>query len=542
MPAPYIKKTFGSLPAEMAARFGAREGLVFEDQRLSFAEMSVRVDRAAKGLIAIGVQPGDKVGLWLLNQPEWMDLLFAIAKIGAVLVPINTRFRTLDLEYVLTQSDCAYLITHDRSGPVDYLEMVRETVDLPTAGTAIEDAKRPKLRGVIIVSEARHSGTIAWADLLTGAASIGDAALETRADAVDPDDPAFIMYTSGTTGFPKGVVHTHNLLRLIVFRAKHMEIDEYDIILNYLPLFHLFGFSEGALMSMVSGAKQVLTATFDADECIRLAESEGATIMHGFETHLKWMVEAQERQRCDLSKLRTGIFAAGMQSAVPIFRRAMETFPTMRTVSGFGMSEVGVGVTFGALDDNLSRRLESSGGPIDGQEVRIVDPDTGTDQPIDVPGELLVKTYGIMQGYYKKPEETAACYDDEGWFHTGDTASMRADGYIRFLGRYKDMLKIGGENVDPMETEGLLLDHPAVHQIAIVSLPDPQLTEVPVAFIEKVPGADVTEEAIINYCRGKVASFKIPRHVQFVEDWSMTASGKIRKIELRETAKEIFGK
>ena len=540
MPAPYTKKTFGQLPAEMAARFGDREGLVFEDQRLSFAEMAARIDRAAKGLIAIGVQPGDKVGLWLLNQPEWMDLMFAIAKIGAVLVPINTRFRTNDLEYVLTQSDCAYLITHDRSGPVDYLQMVRETVALPAEGTAIADPRRPELRAVIIVSEATHVGTIAWTDVLSGGEPIDDAAIAARGAAVDPDDPAFIMYTSGTTGFPKGVVHTHNLLQLITFRAKHMEMTENDIILNYLPLFHLFGFSEGALMSMVSGAKQVLTATFDADECIRLAESEGATIMHGFETHLKWVVEAQERQQCDLSKLRTGIFAAGMQSAVPIFRRAMETFPTMRTVSGFGMSEVGVGVTFGALDDNLSRRLESSGGPIDGQEVRIVDPDTGADQPIDVPGELLVKTYGVMQGYYKKPAETAACYDDEGWFHTGDTASMRADGYIRFLGRYKDMLKVGGENVDPMETEGLLLDHPAVHQIAIVSLPDPQLAEVPVAFVEKTPGADITGDAIIDHCRGKLASFKIPRHVHFVEDWPMTASGKIRKVELRETAKELF--
>lgn len=540
MPAPYTKRTFGQLPADMAARFGPREGLVFEDRRLSFAEMAARVDRTAKGLIALGVQPGDKVGLWLLNQPEWMDLMFAVAKVGAVLVPINTRFRTNDLEYVLTQSDCAYLITHDKSGPVDYLEMVRETVDLPTEGTAINDPRRPELRAVITVSDATHAGTVAWASLLSGAESIEDAALSTRANAVDPDDPAFIMYTSGTTGFPKGVVHTHNLLRLIVFRARHMEMTEDDVILNYLPLFHLFGFSEGALMSMVTGAKQVLTATFDADECIRLAETEGATIMHGFETHLKWMVEAQERQQCDLSKLRTGIFAAGMQSAVPIFRRAMETFPTMRTVSGFGMSEVGVGVTFGALDDNLSRRLESSGGPIDGQEVRVVDPDTGADQPIDVPGELLVKTYGIMQGYYKKPEETAACYDDEGWFHTGDTASMRADGYIRFLGRYKDMLKVGGENVDPMETEGLLLDHPAVHQIAIVSLPDPQLAEVPVAFVEKTPGVEITGAAIIEHCRGKLASFKIPRHVHFVTDWPMTASGKIRKVELRETAKELF--
>ncbi len=540
MPAPYTPKTFGSLPAAMAARFGDREAVIFEDQRIRFATLDERVDHTAKGLIAHGVQPGDKVGLWLLNQPEWMYLMFAVTKVGAVLVPINTRFRTKDLEYVLTQSDCAFLITHNTSGPIDYLAMVRDVVDLPADGTAIDDPRRPQLRGIVTISDERHAGTMCWADLLDGGKAVSDDALATRAAAVDPNDAAFFMYTSGTTGFPKGVVHTHNLLRLIEFRTGIMAMTENDIILNYLPLFHLFGFSEGALMSLLTGAKQVLTAAFDPNQCIELAAREGATIMHGFETHLKGMVEAQERQRRDLSKLRTGIFAAGMQSAVPIFRRAIECFPTMRTVSGFGMSEVGVGVTFGALDDDLSRRVESSGGPIDGHEVRIVNPDTGADQPIDVPGELLIKGYGIMQGYYNKPEETAKCYDADGWFHTGDTASWRDDGYIRFLGRYKDMLKVGGENVDPMETEGLLLEHPDVHQVAVVSLPDPQLAEVPVAFVQREPGAVLTAEAVVEYCRGKVASFKIPRHVHFVEDYPMTASGKIRKIELRKTAKDLF--
>ena len=306
MLAPYTKTTFGELPARVAARFGNREGLVFGDQRYTFAEMATRIDRTAKGLMAVGVQPGDKVGLWLLNQPEWLDLMFAIAKIGAVLVPINTRFRTRDLEYVLTQSDCAYLICHDVSGPIDYMQMVRAVVPLPAVGTKITDPDRQEMRAVITVSNERHTGTIAWLDLLAGANNIKADALMARAAAVDPDAPVFFMYTSGTTGFPKGAVHTHNLLRLIVFRAKHMAMSENDVILNYLPLFHLFGFSEGALMSMVSGAKQVLTATFDADECIQLAEREGATLMHGFETHLKEMVEAQQRHHGDLSSLRTG--------------------------------------------------------------------------------------------------------------------------------------------------------------------------------------------------------------------------------------------
>jgi fatty-acyl-CoA synthase len=292
-------------------------------------------------------------------------------------------------------------------------------------------------------------------------------------------------------------------------------------------------------MSMLTGAKHVLTETFDAAECIRLIEAEHATLINGFETHVKDLTEAQERLRLDVSSLRTGLIAAGMHSATPILHRAAEVLPTLRSVSGYGMSEMGAGTLVGALDDDLAHRAETSGYPAIGYEVRIVDPETGADQPAGVPGEILFKGYSLMMGYYNKPEETAASFDDGGWFHTGDTALWLEDGYIRFLGRYKDMLKVGGENVDPMEVEGLLLQLPEVHQVAVVSLPDPRLTEVPLAFVQRVPEATIGEDEIIGFCRGKVASFKIPRHVVFVDDFPMTASGKIRKIELRETARGL---
>ncbi len=536
----YAKKTFGSLPARMATRFPEREALVFGEQRISFEELEQAVDRVAKGLIGLGVGPGDKVALWLMNQPEWIYLLFAIARIGAVLVPVNTRFRTHDLEYLITQSDSAYLITHDRSGPIDYLAMVREVVELPETGVEVSDTRRPALSRVVVLSEESHPGTVAWKDLLQGANAVDDEASRARTAAVDPDDPVVIMYTSGTTGFPKGVVHNHNMLRLVEERGFRMGITQRDVILNYLPLFHLFGYSEGALMSMLTGAKQILTASFDPDESIRLIEREAVTIVHGFETHMKDLVEAQERLGADVSSLRTGLVAAGMHSATPIMRRAAEVLPNLRSVSGYGMSEMGAGTLLGALDDDLEHRAETSGYPVIGYEVRIVDPETGRDQPAGEPGEILFKGYSLMLGYYNKPEETAACYDSEGWFHTGDTGIWLDDGYIRFLGRYKDMLKVGGENVDPMEVEGLLLQHPEVRQVAVVSLPDARLSEVPVAFVERTPGASVGENEIVEHCRGKVASFKIPRHVVFVDAFPMTASGKIRKIELRETAKQLL--
>ncbi|TDJ66606.1 MAG: hypothetical protein E2O35_05495 [Proteobacteria bacterium] len=532
----YQKKTFGSLAQTMADRFGDREALVFRDERYTFAEVLARIDEVAKGLMALGVQPGDHVALWMMNRAEWIFAMFALAKIGAVQVPVNTRFRTHDLAYLLQQSDTHYLIAHDTSGPINYLEMITEVVRLPDTGCEINDPDYPELKQVIIFGEPGHRGCVGWDNMLSTAGSIDDDALATRAAAVDPDDPVFIMYTSGTTGFPKGVMHNHIMLRLIEERGFRLSITQNDTILNYLPLFHLFSYSEGALMSMLTGARQILTETFDPDECMALIESERATVLHGFETHLKDLMEAHERRQGDISTLRTGLFACGMKSSAPICRRAAEVLAPLVTITGYGMSEMGAGTMIGSLADSVEQRAETSGYIAPGYECKIIDVDTGAEQPVGIPGEIVFRGYGMMLCYYKKPQETAACYDADGWFHTGDTGVYRADGYMRFLGRYKDMLKVGGENVDPMEVEGLLLQFNGVQQVAVVSFPDPRLTEVPVAFVQRTPDTDIDENDVIEYCRGKVATFKIPRHVIFIDEFPMTASGKIRKVELREIA------
>ena len=535
----YTKRRFGDLADDAARRFGDREALVFEDRRYSFTEQAAEIDRAGKALIAAGVAPGDHVALWLNNRDDWMFIAFALAKIGAVMVPINTRFRTHDLDYVLRQSDSRMLITHDRSGPIEYLDLVREVVSLPESGDAVDDQNFPELRRVLILGEDTPEGVTDWAQAIERGADISDAELTARAAAVDPDDPVFIMYTSGTTGFPKGVVHSHKLIRNVEDRGFRMAITAEDTILNYLPLFHAFGYSEGALVALVTGARQVITETFDPDECLDLVAQEKVTIMHGFEAHLKALTEAQDARPRDMSSLRTGLFAAGMHSATPVVREGNRALAPLKSISGFGMTEVWVGAAIGALDEADELRCASSGAIGLGYEMKIADPDTGAEMPPGEPGELLVKGYSLMLGYYKKPEETAAAYTEDGWFRTGDTAVWLDNGYLRFLGRYKDMLKVGGENVDPMEAEGLLLEHPEVHQVAIVGMPDDRLEEVPIAYVQLVPGARMDAAGVIEYCRGKLASFKLPHRVEFVDDFPMTASGKIRKVDLRERAKAL---
>ena len=536
----FPKRTIGSLVDERARRDGAHEALVFQGRRWTFADLARDVDAVARGLLHLGIEPGDRVALWMMNRPEWIQTALAIMRIGAVLLPVNTRFRTDDAAYVLGQSDATALIIAARSGPVDYLGMVQTLLpSLGSTGDVVRDPKLPGLRRVVVLGDTPAPGTVPWLALLESGARVSEAALRARVAAVDPDATALLMYTSGTTGFPKGVMHCHNIIRNVVDRAFRMAITQADTILNYLPLFHLFGFSEGLMISMVSGAREVLTETFDPDESLRLLEAEGATILHGFDTHFKDLLEAQQRRPRDVSSVRTGILAAGMANSTPIAREARRVFG--RTVSGYGMTEILVGAALGALDSTEEQCTEASGYPAPGYEIVVIDPVTGREQLTGEPGEILVRGDMLMQGYYRKPEETAKAIDQDGWLHTGDMGAIRTDGHLRFMGRYKDMLKIGGENVDPMEVEAYLMTHPAMNLVAVVGFPDARLSEVTVAFVRLEPEQRLSEAEAIDYCRGKIASFKIPRHVVFVDDFPWTSSGKIQRVKLREEALQRLG-
>ncbi len=533
----YIDIAFGDLPKFAADRFGTNEGLVFESRRYTYADIASQVDLHARALMDVGVCAGDHVCLWMLNCDDWIFLSFALARIGAVQVPLNTRFRTRDLEYVLRQSDSSTLITHTVAGGPDYLDMVRELVTLPGKRHRVDDKNFPKLERVIHLGATSPAGVMHFSDALASPYTPAHQ-LEEQATAVQLDAPVFMMYTSGTTGFPKGVLHHHGLLRNIAERGFRMAITPNDVILNYLPLFHAFGYSEGALMSLLTGAKQILTANFDANESLDIIERERVSIMHGFEAHAKGLSEVQQQTPRDLSSLRTGIFAAGMLSATPIAERAVKTLSPLQPISGFGMTELWLGVALGALDDDFEHRTATSGYPGIGYELRIVAEDDERLCDVGEPGELQVRGEHLMIGYYNKPRETAEAYTADGWFKTGDLALWLEDGYLRFLGRIKDMLKVGGENVDPMEVEGLLLEHPGVHQVAVVGFADERLSEVAVAFVERAPETTLEPDEVIAFCKGKVASFKVPRHVLFLDEFPMTASGKIRKVELRERARE----
>jgi len=533
----FKKMTIGSLPDEAARKFGDREALYFKGNRWSFAQMAERVNLAAKALIHLGIQPGEKVGIWVPNRPEFIHLFFGLAKIGAIIVPINTSFRTSDTAYVLKQSNSSALITVDQSGPINYLSMVHEMLPAIRKSHELKSSfpEFSDLKKVVILSEASYHGTYSWEDILSEAGAVSDQTLQERSDAVDPDETVFIMYTSGTTGFPKGVMHCHNIIRNITDKANRLAVTHQDVILMYLPLFHAFGLYEGPILSMVSGAREVLTERFDPVECVKLIEQERVTAMNGFDTHFKDMLEARGKDPKDVSSLRTGIIGTGMHSSVPAARRVNKELCS-GMVSAFGMTEIGVGACLSFLTSTEEQRCEASGFPVPGYEIKVIDPETGKERPPETPGEILVRGYMVMQGYYNKPEETAKAIDHEGWLHSGDMGLMREDGHLRFIGRFKEMLKTGGENVDPMEVEAYLLSHPAIKQVAIVGYPDERLAEVGVAFVQLEPDQSLTKADTIDYCKGKIASFKIPRHVVFVDDYPMTASGKIQKTKLKEQA------
>ena len=530
----FQKSTIGNLVSDAAERFNTREAIVFNSKRWTFKEFQEDVARTAKALISVGIKPGEKITLWMPNCPEWLHIFFAAAQIGAVLVPINTRLRTSDLQYVLQQSDTTTLITMDHSGPVNYLHMVTEIYPevLQKNPRELFSVSFPELKRIIILGQEQTLGTLDWQDLISQSDTVSDSDLRERQESVSPDDTVLLMYTSGTTGFPKGVMHNHNILRVTTDSINRMGMTPNDVVLMYLPLFHAFGLYEGALMFIQAGSKMILTEIFDPGEALALIEQERATMLHGFDTHFYDLTTHPNCTTTDRSSLRTGLFASGMASSVPDAEKAQKLL--CPTITGWGMTECGVGVGMSFLDSPFEDRCAGSGYPLPGYQFKIIDPETDLPVPPNTQGELCVRGYAIMEGYYKKPKETAEAVDPDGWLHTGDVATLRDDGYLRFLGRYKDMLKVGGENVDPIEVESFLINHPSIKQVQVVGAPDPRLSEVPCACIILEEGCQLTQIDIDTFCRGRLASFKIPRSILIMTDYPMTSSGKVQKFLLRE--------
>lgn len=523
----WTPKRMGDLPGRAASRWGGREALVFGQRRWTHAQFADEVDRVARGLIGIGVEPGDKVGIWMTNRPEWLFLMYAIPSVGAITVPLNTRYRADDVHYTVDQSDTSTLIFNDRSGPIDYSAMVRAVAE-----------RWPKVERLVALGDDVPDGAMGWEAMVVAGETVPDEALAARREAVRADEPMIIIYTSGTTSLPKGAVHTHAVIRNVLERAQMHGVTTADVHAGYLPLFHAFGYTEVAMFTVLTGSTMVLFETFDGDAVLDAAEAEGITLFHGFDTHWGDFLRANRARPRDL-KLRFGTLAAGQESTTPVARRVQEEL--CPTASGWGMSEVWTACVVSHMADTVEQRTEASGYPMQDVELKVIDPATGDEQPADTPGELLCRSYTTMLGYYGKPEATAETIDDDGWLHSGDLARMRPDGHVVFMGRLKDMLKVGGENVAPAEMEGRLRELDGVADAAVVGMADERLGEVPVAYVLREPGAELDEGALLDHLRGRVASFKLPRGVKVVDELPMTPTGKIRKVELREKATGDFG-
>lgn len=522
----FKKRCMGDIVEVASQRWGDRTALIYEGQEWTYSELSSEVDRVAKGLMAAGIDAGDHVAVWMVNRPEWIFLQFAISRVGGVLVGLNTRYRLDDFSYVVDQADCKMLIAVSRSGPINFAEMI---------GAATPSL--PKLASTVIIGDELPDGASSWDDFVAGGESISDESLKARAASVDPDAPALIVFTSGTTSNPKGAMHTHIGMRQFNERARILGYSKSDVHMNYLPMFHVYGLIEVSLMASLTGATQVLMEVFDADKALDLAEKYNANILHGFDAHWLDFLKAQKKRprRIDM---RLGTLPAGTENSAAIAYEVQDVFGP--TVSGFGMSELLPFVALSHPLDTREQRCEASGYPMIDVEFRTVDPESGQETPVSSPGVLQVRGYSTMIGYYNKPEATAETIDKDGWLDTGDLGYIRPDGHLVFLGRQKDMLKIGGENVSPAEIEARMRQIPGVFDVSVVGVRDERLGEVAFAFVIKDDSAgDLCEEDISEALRGRVASFKIPRYVQFVEQFPSTASGKVRKVELRDRATKL---
>jgi fatty-acyl-CoA synthase len=532
----------------VATDFGAREAVVFRERRLAYRDLHREVVRAARGLLAVGIAPGDKVALWLPNRPEWLAVQHACARIGAVCVALNTRYRTHELDYILRQSDASMLILTDHSGPVDFLEILDGV--LPGLATADPDELRlerfPALRRVVCVDEDVYGGTLRYRDVVeAGEDPALDGVLQARAAAVEPDDVVMLLYTSGTTSFPKGAMISHrNCLPHGWAAGERFRLTAADRILHTLPFSGTWGGLAIPLMSLTHGAALVLTEAFDPLEALALIQSERITVWNAVDAMLAAVLDHPDLDRFDRSTLRTGGVAMTGGGRHGLFDEVVDRLAMPAAVQPYGMTEVNALALCPHPGDPREVRRRAGMWPAAGIEVRVIDPESGADRRPGEAGELLLRGPLVSRGYYEKPDETAAVFDPDGWFHTGDLAVQDGEGRTEFLGRLKETLRIGHHMVAPAEIEGFLMSHPGVAQAFVVGVPDPRLGEVAVAFVIPRAGDPVSEDALQAYSRGRLAGFKVPRHVWIVGDVPRTPSAhgdKVQKGRLREHALRALG-
>ena len=491
----------GALTDAAASAFGERPALIFQDRRWSFVELADECARAARAIILAGILPGDRVAIWMANRPEWIFVAFGALQAGAVLVPINNRLTPEEGAYCLTHSGSTLLFREDREGPAGDARVV-----------PMDD----------------------WEAFLQSGEGLDDAERRARLDTIQADDSALIMYTSGTTGRPKGVVQTHRIVRNPRDCADRLTINQDDVLLNFLPLFHCFSFNHMLMMSLVTGATQILIDRFSGEAALDAAERHGATILAGFDTHFRDLNRAaDERDMCRI-KLRLGFLPAGLDSSTGVAREAQQKL--CPTASCYGMTETWPGLTVTPPGSTVEQRCEATGTPMAGYEFRIVDPESGASLPAGQVGEIHHRGYSTMLGYLNDAEATTAALGADGWLRTGDMGMLRLDGHLRFMGRYKDMLKVGGENVSPAEVEAVIAEYPGVSAVAVVGVPHARMVEVPAAFVVS-EDRNISGDRIAEFCASRLAPYKVPRTVILIDALPTTSSGKVQKNALRDLLK-----
>ena len=535
---PLIGKTVGQFFDEACAKWASRPALVVRHQnvRFSYGELRQAVDKLAAGLLTLGLNPGDRIGIWSPNNSEWVLTQFATAKAGLILVNINPSYRVAELEYALVKVGCKALILAERFKTSDYIGMVRELA--PELGGAqpgeLESKRLPSLRSVVLIGEAWHPGTFRFSEIV----SRGGAAEAERITALGPqlqfDEPINIQFTSGTTGFPKGATLSHhNILNNGFFIGEAMRLTPDDRLCIPVPLYHCFGMVLGNLAAVTHGACMVFPGEgFDPLATLQAVAEERCTALHGVPTMFIAQLDHPEFAKFDLSSLRTGIMA-GSPCPIEVMKRAVAKMNLREITIAYGMTETSPVSFQSSTTDPLERRVSTVGRIQPHIEVKIVDRD-GRIVPTGTPGELLTRGYSVMLGYWNDEERTREAIDAARWMHTGDLATIDAEGYCNIVGRIKDMVIRGGENVYPREIEEFLYRHPKIQDVQVIGVPDDRYGEEICAWVKLRPGVSASEEEIRAFCREQIAHYKVPRYIKFVDEFPMTVTGKIQKFIMRE--------
>ena len=537
-----VRKTVGQIVREQAQLYPAQEAYIYPEHgiRKTYQELDAETNELAKAFIGMGIEKGEHVAIWSDNKREWLLSQYATGKMGAVLVTVNTNYQAAELEYLLKQSDATTLILDEGFKGTSYIDIIRKICPELAGndkGNLVSGAF-PHFKRVILMTEREEEGMFTWSELMAHAADVTDQQLEERFRLLEPEDVINIQYTSGTTGFPKGVMLTHNNVvnngKLI---GDFMKLTERDRVCIPVPFFHCFGCVLGTLAAVTHGSAMILLEQFDPLRVLQAVQDEKATALHGVPTMFIAELNHPSFKKFDTSTLRTGIMAGSVCPA-EVMKRVIEDMGASEITICYGQTESSPVITQTKTDDPFEKRVSTVGKPHPHVEVKLIDPVTGEEVETGMPGELCTRGYHVMKGYYKNEEATHAAIDEEGWLHTGDIAVMDADGYLDITGRIKDMVIRGGENIYPKEIEEFLYTHPGISDVQVVGVPDSKYGEELMAWVIPKEGAKLDAEAVRAFCTGKISYHKIPKYIEFTDEYPMTASGKVQKFKLREMSVE----